>query len=298
MTLDRCQNVVEFLLRRFARLWPAAFFAASITSVLMYLIGPPEWHVSWRDYVTSILLIDPHHMAALMHWRGLKWVDGAYWSLWVELKFYVLAAIVFQLGKRSFIVLWLALQLVIFAYGVYTVRDWHDELFPAFLPYFTVGACLYEFWAGRWRTLAAFGATAAAAIALYDAGRGAGPFVGQAPLVSTVACALVLTPMALFALRSPLAQPLGWRPLAALGEASYSLYLIHQNIGVAVIILLVSAGLPYLLALPLGTAAMIVSALLMFRFVELPAKRWLLQRFTGAIGAFNKVLPRLAYRAA
>jgi peptidoglycan/LPS O-acetylase OafA/YrhL len=298
MTLDRCRNVLEFFLRRFARLWPAAIFAATMTSVLMCLIGPREWHVSFRDYLTSILLIDPHYMAALTHWRGLKWVDGAYWSLWVELKFYVLAAIVFQLARRKFILLWLFMQAAVFAYGAYTARDWHDLLFPAFLPYFTVGACLYEVWICRWQKVAVLGAIGAAAIALYDAGRGAGPFVGQDTVVSIIACTIVLVPVGLFASRSRLVRPFGWRPLAALGEASYSLYLIHQNVGVALIILLVRAGLPYLLVAPAVTAVMILSALLIFRFIEVPARQTLLKWFASAVGAFNKALPKLAYRIA
>jgi peptidoglycan/LPS O-acetylase OafA/YrhL len=70
----------------------------------------------------------------------------------------------------------------------------------------------------------------------------------------------------------------GARPLVILGQASYSLYLIHQFIGVSIMRLLIGNGLPYIWALPLTIMTIITLAISMFYIVEIPSKAFLLRR--------------------
>src|SRR5580698_9439812 len=39
MTLERCRSVADFAVRRFARLWPPLFVAATLTTAVIALIG-------------------------------------------------------------------------------------------------------------------------------------------------------------------------------------------------------------------------------------------------------------------
>ena len=65
-------------------------------------------------------------------------------------------------------------------------------------------------------------------------------------------------------------------PLAAIGRISYSLYLIHQNVGVILIASLTAIGLSDIPAFLMATGICFGAAALMFRFVELPGQRAIL----------------------
>jgi peptidoglycan/LPS O-acetylase OafA/YrhL len=77
----------------------------------------------------------------------------------------------------------------------------------------------------------------------------------------------------------------------ALGQASYSLYLIHQDIGVSVMRRCVEWGVPYLILLPLMTGVIVAAALLLFRCVEVPAKSWILCRSQNLIAKIQFHMP-------
>src|ERR1051326_635169 len=67
MTLERCRNLPDFLLRRFARLWPAMAAAAALTALVMALAGPSDWRTGRLDYLTSVLFLSPNITSAPWH---------------------------------------------------------------------------------------------------------------------------------------------------------------------------------------------------------------------------------------
>jgi hypothetical protein len=87
--------------------------------------------------------------------------------------------------------------------------------------------------------------------------------------------------------QSPLYQMLSCRPLVILGEASYSIYLLHffvfrqaQSIGALTLFAKPHQGYaevlpPFLGRLGLTIGVVLIVALLSYRFVEVPARRWL-----------------------
>ena len=79
----------------------------------------------------------------------------------------------------------------------------------------------------------------------------------------------------------PISALFSWRPLLLIGESSYCLYLLHFN----VFQLLHTNHVPerlHLAALEpwLSYAILILLALAVFHFVEVPARRVILQRFS------------------
>ncbi len=287
MTLENCRSIGEFALRRFARIWPALVVAATMTTLVMRLIGPNDWVVSRYDYITSIFLIHPEIMSLLIHHPNLHWVDGVYWSLWVEVRFYILAAILYFAARKNFIKYWLILQLTTTAAESIVYFTHSSEIFtlmkvfvfPQYLPYFTLGVCIYEiYFVGPQRKLAMFGALAVACIIIYSAtfhlyfyeDKAAGPCV--------VANLSIFALFALFVMNNPIVFIFRSRPMVALGQASYSLYLIHQSIGIAIMKTCVDWGVPYFVILPLTIGLVIVIAFLLFRYLELPARAWISQQ--------------------
>jgi len=84
-----------------------------------------------------------------------------------------------------------------------------------------------------------------------------------------------------FLLRPRWVAWLAYPPLAAIGVASYSLYLLHQSIGVALLDVVRTdlGGVPRaetVLLVPLLAAALIAASWLIYRYWEVPAKNMLL----------------------
>ena len=107
---------------------------------------------------------------------------------------------------------------------------------------------------------------------LYSAAFGANIFARYNPVVSVAGNVIILGLFFLFAVQSRIVSPFKARPVVVLGQASYSLYLLHQFIGISVMRVLIRNGLPYLLALPVTIALVIALAVAMFKVVEVPAK--------------------------
>ena len=102
MTLENTCSAREFIVRRFARIWPALIVATVITTAVVLVIGPSDWRASPYDFLDSILLVGPDVVARVFHYQ-VKYVDGAYWSLWVEVRFYLLALLAYYATRGRFL---------------------------------------------------------------------------------------------------------------------------------------------------------------------------------------------------
>jgi peptidoglycan/LPS O-acetylase OafA/YrhL len=304
MTLERCRNVGDFVCRRFARLWPPLVVAATLTTVIVYLLGPADWMVSKYDYMTSILLIGPSITSGLLRHldvsnTDVKWVDGAYWSLCVEIRFYAWAAVFYLAARKAFIKFWLLFQIAV-SLAALRIGMGHSLLsimfFPDYLPYFTLGVCLYEIYSrGASHNLAVAGAVAAACLILCAAAFGAGQYQATDALVCVPANLAMFVLLFLFVIDHPLVGIFKLGPIVAVGQASYSVYLIHQNIGVSIMRKCVEWGVPYLIVLPLTIGVVVAASLLLFRYVEVPAKSWILRRAQNLIVGVQRHMPWLSY---
>lgn len=275
MTLERTQTAMQFVVSRFSRLFPAYWAAILISAAVVYTIGMPSQRLPWRDVVLDFTMIQEV--------LGGEHLDGSYWTLEVELFFYVQMLIWFMLGqlKRIHWIIggWLVLAII---YGLtekygrhlsYTVRE---LLIVRHIPFFALGILFY-----RLRT--------------HPEQRG----LDNAMIVlCLVAIAIAFAPAfalaavicsAIFALF--VGNHLTWlraAPFAFLGAISYSLYLLHQAIGFSLIWHLEHAGLSA--ALSAITAAMLVTglAVLLTFLVERPAMRLIREawkRHRGAVAA-------------
>jgi len=309
MTLERCRNVGDFVCRRFARLWPPLVVAATLTTAVIYIIGPLDWRPNRYDYLTSILLIDESITSRLLH-HSTKWVDGAYWSLAVEIRFYVLAAIVYLAVGRKFIRLWLGVLVAVY-FATLLVdylpianpqianaqRLLSFIFFPEYLPYFTLGVCVYEIYSkGSLRRQAIAGMVMAVCIILYSAAFGENIFVLKDASTCILANLIIFILFYLFLIDHSLVSIFKTRYIVALGQASYSLYLIHQSIGIAIMRKCVEHSLPYLIALPITIGVVIAISHLLFRYIEIPAKTWILRKSQSFVGTVERRVPSLSYK--
>jgi len=257
MTLERCLSWGDFTLRRISRLYPPYLLGMILTFLFTTLFGPPQFHSTISDLAAGLSMASPYL------WHG--WVDGVYWSLLVELKFYFWICLLYFAFRARFMIAWLGFCLITVALPLLPHIPGQSLLLGEYAPYFFAGMAYYLRFkreALDWQS----GALLAFAIISY---------VELWHSKGVAVHALVLTIAALFELL--LTDRLNWMrslQLHRIGQVSYSLYLIHQFIGVTMIgwlnrISLLN-GIP---AVAIVVALMVATAFAMYHWVEEPSHR-------------------------
>ncbi len=278
MTLTRCGSWREFALRRFARLFPAMLVCSASTYLILVAIPDAPFAASPYYFVPSLTFIDPLVFNKLAGRELFRAMDGAYWSLFVEVKFYVLISVLYFLGRtnvvRNFLIVcagFLAIDWLLQHHAPALGDRWMTLTSAENLPWFLVGVGFYFEHAGSptaWSRLAIWAGTSL--IVAYAAG--AEP--------TGIAAGLILPAFFYLAMKLGLLQRLlSSRILSEVGKSSYSLYLIHQYAGIALIIWL-SRFIPtdYALAVPFVVSALLVAfSLWLYKRYEVPAGQLLMK---------------------
>lgn len=285
LTLMRCETVMEFAVRRLARLWPTMLVCACLS--YLFLLAFP-WYFPQRaaNFLPSLTFIDGRYFERLFPGSEFDWIDGAYWSLFVEIRFYVLAAALYFIGRARFLAHTLLFSLA--AFGAYWALEIsqheraasviHELLFLAYLPWFLFGIAAHCLWSGKQGWAAGLAATAF--LPLVAGAAIAGEWADLT--VAILVCILFWVCFRFAAARNFFSM----RWLTAIGVSSYSLYLLHQDIGVTLTSVLaktwsvppvVSLGLPVLTA-----ATMITVAGLIYRYWEGPLNTLIVRSYLGA----------------
>ena len=276
MTLETSRNAADFALKRFARLFPAMLLCSVLTFVVLNALPYPTWDVSPIDLLPGWTFISEHTWGAWLG-RPVGVVDGVYWTLFVEVKFYLLAAVLyFSMRSVPLLVsvgLVMNLQLAIgrlplFAHDPAALEVFKDWTLYNFLPHFAAGIAFYAMSQRRDLPLAIALAAEAAAIVLLRA-RFEWQHLVFFGIFYSMFTALVCAPRSVAAF--------GWRPLAAIGASSYSLYLLHNRLGISLTHNLAQVAPAWISASALLPSAMVVFmvvlAWMVYRYWEVPARK-------------------------
>jgi peptidoglycan/LPS O-acetylase OafA/YrhL len=224
-TLDRIRTAADFFVNRFARLYPAYLVAMLLTLSVEYLARATQLLVG-----PSVILAN---MTMLQGFAFLPEVDGAYWTLTVEIAFYVCMVSLWKfIGLKRLepaLVAWLAARWLYWA--------WPDMperiimlLVLRYTPFFVIGMLHYRIWSGQrnWRQQAPYMVLALLSVATMETWD-----------VTLIALLLVAAFAALIHGRL---RFIAVRPLVWLGGISYSFYLIHQHVGFVIMLRTTQAG--------------------------------------------------------
>ncbi len=260
-TLDRIRTGTDFLVNRVSRLYPAYWVAMAMTLCFEYAAHVTRLQIPAFAAVANLSMLEG--------FAFLPAVDGSYWTLTVEIGFYVSMFLIWRAGGlarlEAIIICWLMAKIALAWWPGMPERLVMVTILR-FIPFFAIGMLSYRVWSGqrRWRQqVLPFGAV------LITVG------VLESPDLLFAAGMLIAVFAALIAgkLRWLAVPPLLW-----VGGISYSLYLVHQNIGFVVMLMLGAAGVDPWVAM---AAAMSLSILLAWgvnRLVERPmhrlADRW------------------------
>ncbi len=112
MTLEKCSNIQEFLYRRWLRLFPAMLICSLIIFFTAHFFYErPNAQPDLKDILPGLTFIDPYIWSKLTG-SSFQSLEGAFWSLYVEFKFYVIASFLYFFGGRRALVITLSLCLL------------------------------------------------------------------------------------------------------------------------------------------------------------------------------------------
>ncbi|WP_235030868.1 acyltransferase family protein [Nonomuraea solani] len=274
-----------FARSRLVRLYPAYWLSLAAVAALYGLTGAKalDPKLSPGDYLLN----------ATMFQRLFKVTDasGVYWSLWAELRFYLLMAILVIVGVTYgrvlvFAGVWLAAAGAVKLLEHHELLDSalvHETVMPDYAPYFIAGMALYlihkhgSSWLPWLYVAAAYGLSLHSALGrVHRRIEGAGfknmPVTDLGVIITITLIFALMALMALGVLRLKSSKV-----LTALGGVTYPLYLFHSVIAVALIPVLTGDLPPWAVATVTTLAAIAVSYLV-YSFAERPIQRLLKPR--------------------
>ncbi|MGW3768632.1 acyltransferase family protein [Actinomadura verrucosospora] len=263
----------EFGISRLVRLMPAYWVSV--------LLGAAVYAVFRMGHGVPGLIVP--NLTMLQGGLGLRNVDAVYWTLWVELHFYVLAAVLAGIGitYRSCLVFMAAWMLG----GVFAdeadSRILQVMLVPTWSCYFIAGMALYMI--HRFGpTLLLWGYVAASyLIALrWGAWRAENVFRGADETVVSAVITGIFAVMILVA--TGRLSRLRWRGLTVLGALTYPLYLVHSQLALPLLDA-VYPGLDRWTALAVVIGGSLLAAYAVHRLVERPGAAWMRARLTASL---------------
>lgn len=276
------RTVRGFAASRAARLYPAFWAGVIATAVVVAVLpvtgGLPVSGVpTVRDVAVNLtMLAEP---------LNTPLVDTVYWTLWVELRFYLIVACLIGTGltdrrMRVFGTGWLIAAVVMPAFpGAFL----QQIVIPDFAPYFIAGMTMFllrrspadwRLWAllaGCWLV-----SLQRVEVRALDLKPGFAVPVWPAMILLTIAYAVLL------AIALGATDRLGWRWLGTAGALTYPFYLLHQRIGYSVIRTAhTHTGLPAWALIGGAVLLLLALAWLVHRLVERPLAPLLRRRILG-----------------
>jgi peptidoglycan/LPS O-acetylase OafA/YrhL len=129
----------NFIISRISRLFPAYWCALVLTAIITVLFGAEVFTITWPQFFSNITMVNELF--------GHKPIESAYWTLYLELKFYLLILLTLSLGLMKYfqhiiMVILLASFLMLFHPWAKNV-DMFVAIFPHWSGYFAAGGVFY-----------------------------------------------------------------------------------------------------------------------------------------------------------
>ena len=265
------RGAAHFVISRITRLYPAFWVCVSLTALVIAWKGGGLFQVDLIQYLLNLSMVSG--------FANVEMVDGVYWTLLVELKFYALIFVLLIIGQIQriewFLAFWLAITAASFALPLPKLLTF--LFLTEWSTYFIAGALFYlirqnglnavrglMLWLSFMLAIVGNMQQLGALEALYHS--------EFSPYVTSTMIAAFYIVFLLIALGKT--QHLSSGKLVKLGVLTYPLYLIHQNIGFIIYHELGDSVNRYVLLVGL-VLLMMLAAWLIHKLIELPLGRWM-----------------------
>jgi peptidoglycan/LPS O-acetylase OafA/YrhL len=263
IAISRAPDASDFLIKRIAKIYPSFAVVSVIVFGALSLYDPLSLNVGLREFWLNFLILPQNF--------GIEPVDGIYWVVGVEIKYFLWVAVCFVAFKQKF---WMGLAAVgavgSMAMGASTPLGFKLFIAP-YMPCFLIGVSI---WLGAVeRRLDDFILMLAFSLVLY--------LLQASQLTQEIGSvwvphAFILGCSALFGFVLWLVPGTPLPPLSWLGRISLPLFLVHQKLGVTLIHAWKSMGASDLVAVGATVILMLGLAWLIFTWVEIYAQRAIL----------------------
>lgn len=220
-------SIRKFLSSRITRLYPAFWACCTITFAATVVIGAPRYYATWEQYFINMTMMSGFYNVAP--------IDGAYWSLFIEMRFYALVTFILAIGKIKYAQLLLGTWLISSAVlEVLPIGKLRYLLITDYSPYFIAGATFFLIWARGPCIIKLLMIIFSFILALRHSIAELSGFevkynVSMSSYAVSGIVALFFIVMLLVSLRrTSFIGRYHWR---LIGGLTYLLYLLHQNIG-------------------------------------------------------------------
>src|SRR5690625_1373962 len=256
-----------YIASRISRIFPAYWVAVLLTGLLLLEVWPNGKDIGVGQWLLNLTMIqdvfDVHH------------IDSVYWTLWVELRFYLLILVLLLIGinRKSVI----AFTVIVPAIGIPATFTGHDTismlLIGPYSAFFMVGMLMYLIRrdGGTWLTwsLLSLNLTAGIIIRVRRHVIMLPDRLGWEPSIPLLALLMVLCAVAVWVVTSPRLAGINWKWLTTLGALTYPLYLIHQHWGWWIVSLTRKTMAP-IFSVSLAIAVSFALAILIYQYIEKP----------------------------
>ncbi len=277
------RSLGDFFTSRVVRLYPAYWFAVLATTAVVTLwpvvLHPP----AMKDVLLNLTMLHESFRVGS--------VDAVYWTLWVEIRFYLLFVLVVWKGVTYrrvvlFCALWTVASVLVTA-GRAPFLDY--LVMPEYSPYFIAGVAMYLMHRFRptlllWGIVLVSWLFSVRQVTLYNDGLAVS--LGRTMDAKPAIALMTLGYLVMLALALGRLSWIRGKWLTVAGATTYPLYLLHEHIGWTGIRLLRHHLSPWALVAAM-TLGMLIAAYLVHRFVERPLSTLLKRGLTRSLDSLR-----------
>lgn len=220
-------TVWRFAIARAVRLYPAFWICCTLTFLVTTWIGAPRYGASTGQFLANLTLA-----GGLL---GAQPMDGVYWSIFIEIRFYLLVALVLLVKKidnaEALLASWLVITI---ALEVWPIGKLRFLFLTDYASHFISGAVFFHVWKNGTKPRYLAMIAVAWLLAIQHALKGIATFEAkyQTEVSEVVVVALISSFYGCFFLTATdRTGALSKINCTTLGATTYPLYLIHQNMG-------------------------------------------------------------------
>jgi len=216
-----------FVVSRLIRLYPAFWACCTISFAAIGLMGDTRYSASIDQYLIN--------MTMLSGFLGIPAIDGVYWSLFVELRFYALVALILAIGRihqtQSLMTAWLIGSIIL---EIVPIGKFKYLLVTEYSAYFIAGSMFFLVWSKGVSPTKVGIITASCALAIYQSLKtlsGFSEHYNTNMSSYTVSGIIGSFFVVMFFVSIRRTGFFASRSYKIVGALTYPLYLLHQTVG-------------------------------------------------------------------
>lgn len=279
------RSIKKFAISRLTRLYPAYWFSVIFTFLMIFFFGKPFYEAGFTQFIGNLSMFQS--------FIGIKNIDGVYWTLFIELRFYILIALFLFLTNKvkidieKFILGWIAITIAYLYFGdiiIFKIAD--TILILKWSSYFIAGMLFHKIYQEKLNLKYAILLLVCLAISVYHAVNRIDVLSAEydnvyfSPII--IAGSVILFYILMLLVSTGKLQAINSSKMVQFGLLTYPLYLIHQNIGFIMFNLLEGYLNKYLI-LTIVVVFMLLISYFVHKAIEIPIGKYMKDKLSKVL---------------